>query len=453
MDFILFAIALLILLFSGGGVALLLLRGRQTDIVELLSLSVLYGSAFISLASFCLGFLISGLPLRLTVTSMAIIVGSLGAINIARRRSTIIWRAVASRADILFAVVILLQFLIITWVSLRLSLGYDGLIIWETKARLIFSNGGVMPASYFQDASKFFHPDYPLLLPLTESWFYGWMWRRDQGSLKLVFPLFYLSAAGMLFTGGARLSGRRWRGFLSAALLFLVPTAVMRVSAGEADFPLGVFYLASVIYLLDYWKSGEAEPVYLMGGLGAVMPWVKQEGAILWLCLVGLAVLRAVTQRRWRTLWPILLPGALLLFFWTAFLRVVNAMSTPVYLAVTFDNLRSNLSRVPVIAQYLLREMTSWRTWSLLWPGMLLALPPLLDRRKRTLTAVALAAIISPVSLYSAIYLFSAWNPFTLHIEASLSRLLLQISLVVLLLVGLSIPGDREPREDEWQEK
>src|SRR5262249_29306668 len=190
--------------------------------------------ATITLVSFGLGFLWSGPRLRWTVTAVAVLLGATAIVG--WRRSKIVSWPIDGKMDWLFIGVLLIQFMIIAWVSVRLALGYDGLMIWETKARLIFQNGGVMPIDYYHDSSKFFAPDYPLLLPLTEAWFYGWIGQRNQGLIKLVSPLFYLAALGMLYVGAARLSGRRWRGFLSAALFFFVPGVVIRVSGGEADF-------------------------------------------------------------------------------------------------------------------------------------------------------------------------------------------------------------------------
>ncbi len=449
MDFLLFAIALLLLLMAGCGAALLLIRSRRTNVLELLSLSVLCGSAVVSLLSFWMGLLISGPQLRWTVAIAALASGTLSVVAWQRRK--VLWWPIDRRIDLLLAGLVLIQILTVTWISLRLPLGYDGLIVWELKARLIFLSGGVMPFSFYGDATKFFHPHYPLLLPLTEAWFYGWLGRREQGLLKLIFPLFYLAAAGMLYVGGARLTGQRWRGFLSAGLLFLIPSVLMRVSSGEADFPLGVFYLAAVVYLLEYWRTGETEVLPLVAGLSAILPWVKLEGTILWLCLVLLAGVKAAKQKDWRAFLLIVLPGAALLGGWYVFLKMVQASATKVYLPVTLGNLWANLGRGPVIAQSVVREMMNWRSWSLLWLAPLLALPLLKDKRCREPISALLGAVILPVVLYSSIYLFTAWNPFTLHIQASLSRLLTQLSPVVLLLLVMSIPGISRPGNNAAQ--
>lgn len=441
MDLVLFTIALFILLFSGGGAAIVLLRHRAVSILELAGLSILCGSAIISISSFCLGFFLTGRHLRYVIAAEALALGAVG-VALAWRKTKIVCWPLDRPVSLLFAGVLLIQSLIITWVSLRLPLGYDGLIIWELKARLIFNSGGVMPLGFYQDASKFFHPHYPLFLPLTEAWFYGWLGHGHQGLVKLISPLFYLAAVCLLYAGGARLSKRRWRGFLSAGLLFILPSVVSRVSAGEADFPLGVFYLSAVIYLLEYWQTGERASLWLVSLLGSVLPWVKQEGGLLWLCLLIPAGLIAVMRGRRYELWILALPGVFFLSAWRIFLELVNASATPEYLPVTLGTLWNNLGRGPTIVWAVLIEMMKWRSWSLLWLAPILALPLLSSRRLRAPAAVMLSAVVLPVCLYSAIYIFSAWNPFTLHLDSSLPRLLLQVSLVIVLLIGLTFPGD-----------
>ncbi len=441
MDIVLFAVALLIMLLAGFGAALLLTRGRMMNALEIMSLSVLCGAAIVSLASFWLGFLLSGPSLRWTVSGLAVGLGAVAIVKV--RLSKIISRPFDRNWDRLFLGLLLIQFLIVAWVSVRLALGYDGLMIWETKARLIFLNGGVMPIDNYRDASKFFHPHYPLLLPLTEAWFYGWIGHRNQGLIKLVSPLFYLAAMGLLCAGVARLGGRRWSGFLSAALFFFVPGVIIRVSAGEADFPLGVFYLAAVVYLLEYWRTGDIVALRLVGAMAAVLPWVKQDGAILMACVAGLALIEVARRKHWRAIWLLALPAALIWGGWRMFLKLADVSVTQEYLPVTPQTLWSNLDRSPIIAQFVAHEMMNWRAWSLLWVVPVILLLRLKNREWRSAVVVSLIAIYLPVSLYAAIYFFSAWAPFTLHMEASFSRLLLQLSLVSALMIGLMIPQDR----------
>lgn len=73
MEALLFALALLILVSGGSGLALLLKpSGREFHLAEFTSLSILLGSGMVTLATFIAGFFLNGWSLRFTVAFAAI---------------------------------------------------------------------------------------------------------------------------------------------------------------------------------------------------------------------------------------------------------------------------------------------------------------------------------------------------------------------------------------------
>ena len=440
MEVLLFALALALLLLAGGGVALVLLpRGRRVSALEVASLSILFGAGVISLVQFLCGYFIEGWVLRALVSLIALVLGV--AMWRARGRVEIVWRMMWGWRDWLFVGLMLLQLLVIVWASLRLALTYDGLFIWDSKARLIHEAGGMMPIAYFRDWPATFvhplHPNYPLLFPFIKGWFYGWIGNANQTVGKFIPLLFYFAMIGLLASAGTRLGGSRRRGLLIAVLLSIIPWVILRVAGGEADLPLAAFYLGAVIYLLEYWETGETRLLILSGALGAMMPWVKQDGMILWACLVAVALIGTVRTRQWRAFMLLVLPGALFLGLWKIFLYLVQAEVYQIFYPVTWATLRNNIDRVPWIARLIVQEMMNWRYWSLLWVVPLVGLVQLFDRRSRKLTAAWLALIFFPVALYGSTYIFSRWEPFTQHVELSLGRLLLHVAPIVVLGVAL----------------
>jgi hypothetical protein len=270
------------------------------------------------------------------------------------------------------------------------------------------------------------------------------MGEANQGFVKLVSPLFYSAIVGLLVAGGARLSGSRWRGVVVAAMFFFVPWVVLRTVAGEADLPLAAFYLGAVLYLLEYLETEDARLLILAGVLGALMPWVKRDGVVLWGCLLGLAMIKVMPRRDWRALAMIALPGVVWLGFWRIFLWSIRATAHPEYLPMTWGTLQGNLGRIPTIARSIWEEVINWRTWSVIWALPAAGLVNLYEPKGRRMIAAWLLLILGPMALYGSIYIFSAWDPFTYHIGASLGRLLLHLTPVVLLGAALLFRG--EPR-------
>jgi hypothetical protein len=448
MDLLLLITGFLILLLGGSGIALLIVPPKYVlSAPELLTLSFLFGVAFVSLMSFGVGLLLSGVALRLSISFACVALGAIGItmrLRKGERKRTSICFFPTGIETLLLIVTLAIQVGTLTWWSFNSPLGGDGLAIWDLKARLACLNGGVLPLSYFFDTTRIWsHPEYPLFLPLTEVWFYGWLGRCDQGLVKLIFPMFYLAALGLLYTGVTRLGGQRWQKFVPLFLMFFVPfTRIGEGSATSAyaDFPVAVFYLASVVYLLDYWRTNADGAIRLFSALAAVLPWIKQEGSLLWLCLVALAIPKLARDSQIKPFLAVVLPGSFTFIGWNSFVRLIHAPVGQDFLPFTPAVFWSNLGRAVEIGHVVAGQMLNWYDWSLLWPGVILALPLFISKSSRKQPVTLLSAITLPVILYSGIFLFSAWSPYIDHVYTSISRLLLQVSLVAILIVGLAAP-------------
>jgi len=100
---------------------------------------------------------------------------------------------------------------------------WDGWAIWGLKARTIFLEGGVSPAVYADPSRASTHPYYPLLLPLTEAWVYGWLGTPDDRLVGLVSVLFYLSLVGISYSTVRRRADSPALGFGVAAVVGSIP--------------------------------------------------------------------------------------------------------------------------------------------------------------------------------------------------------------------------------------
>lgn len=445
MDIFLSLTALVLLMVAGTGLALLAMPvGRTTTVIEVLSLSVLFGAGFVSAASFAFGFILNGLLLKSVLALACAFIGGLGLRRSRHRRVNITVRLPGDVSAILAATVLTGLVAFLAWLAFVLPLGWDGLFVWEFKARQAFLNGGAIPLISYTDPTRTWtHPEYPLLLPLTEVWMYGWLNDPNQQMLKLLFLGFSLAAVGLLFTAGSRLAGCRWNGFLAATLFLFLPWPVLGADAalsGYADAPLGAFYLASFIYLLEC-LEGPDNTWRMAASLIAVLPWVKQEGAILWLSLLFVAGIGCLGRpHRLRSLIPLFAPGLLGIVAWQAFVRGLEIEVGRDFVAVTLANLRSNLPRAPDIAVRLGNELADWKTWGFLWPVFLIALVlPGSDSFRRRRLAFA-AAVALPTFFYAGTFVFSRWS-YLDHMNVSLARLLLHTAFTAILAIALAVPA------------
>jgi hypothetical protein len=359
------------------------------------------------------------------------------------------WRIAppAGKSDWALLCLSLLLVFLAAWVSSLRAMGWDGLFNWEFKARIAFLNGGAIPLSFYSDPTRpWTHPEYPLLLPLAEAWLYGWMGRADQEMAQLLFLIFFAAALGLLYASVSRFCHRPAQVAAPTAMTLLAPQLIFGgqggVSSGYADFPLAVFYLAAGALLFEYYEEGDAGLLLPFGLLAGTLPWIKKEGAILWSCLIAMAMIRVIQRRDWRRAAPAVAPGLAVLIGWRIFLVIAKPSSGEEFLPVTPSTLRSNLWRAPQIARAVMDEMLSWRHWGPLWVAVVVAALFLIANRRRVGRVILPAAVFLPVALYAGAYIFTGWD-FLVHLNNSFPRLLIHVSLLAILMVAVAAPIGR----------
>jgi general stress protein CsbA len=444
-----------LLLLGGGLSALLLARKGVINLAEWICLSWLFGVCAISLLLWLGGFLMSGAVLQSFVGAMAIVSAALGRRALARFQPAIRIPKPHGIVEWGLAVFLVAEIATICVVSFKHSLGWDGLLIWELKARYAFLNGGVLPAAYFQGIGRSFsHLDYPLAIPFTQLWLYLWLGEANQFWAKVVFPIFYSVGAVLLALLGQRITGRRWIGLVLAVILFFVPQASLSSGSavvGYADFPLAIYYLAAVGYLLCALRSedrGVSAPIF--AACLACLPWIKNEGTILWAVLAGSTSVLILTGRIPRRYFFALCPGLLVAAAWRVFLHAVHMASISDFLPINRETMPSNLARLPAIYRVILSEVSSRESWGLFWVAAGLTLLFLAFRWRYLTERLLLVFTVIPIGLYSGIYVLSAWQQYLDHVASSVPRLLMQLVPVTLLGLGIVLaeiaPGARPSR-------
>jgi hypothetical protein len=435
--------ALVTIFLAGFGIAIwIFARADRINLIECACLAWLFGCGTISLLLWFCGMFCSGLFLQAIVTVACLLFAVLG------------WRAkrnANARFDLpkpanitewILASLIAIEIAVLIFTSFKHTLGWDGLLNWELKARYAFLNDGTIPAAYYSsDGRAFSHPEYPLGIPFTELWLYLWMGEPNQFWVKIIFPLFYAACAPLLALLVSRLSGKRWIGLLSAALLPFVPSISASpggVVVGYVDVPLGVFYLAALGYLLLWFKASDSRFLVVFAACSALLPWIKSEGIILWLVIVLLGFVLGLAKRRLGQFVLSLAPGAILILAWRIYLRLVHLSPHSDFVRPSFGALRDNIGRLGDIFGILFAELSEAVHWSIFWLLAAVALIYLFASRKLERIALA-SAVIIPILLYSVIYVFSTWSSYSAHMTSSIPRLLLHVMPVGWLAIGLAL--------------
>lgn len=439
-------------LFAAGiGVALLIMRGSpRLNLIECVCLAWLFGVGVVSLLLWLGGTFTSGIALQCLVAVLCLALGIVGwrtkqgrqaHFSLPRPKSTVEW---------ILAGVLLLELFIIFVVCLKHTLGWDGLLVWEIKARYAFLSFGVLPDSYYSTPGRAFsHPDYPLGIPFTELWLYIWMGEPHQFWVKTIFPLFYIAGALLVALFITRLTGKRSLGLLIAILLPFVPFVTAGpggVIVGYADIPLSVYYVTALGYLLCSLERNLPSSFTAYAASLTLIPWIKSEGLVLWSLLAVMGLMVGFRQHRFRAVILAVLPGLFLIMGWRAYLKVMHVVTPSDFARPTFDLLRDNLSRVITIGRIAIIEITDLSSWSIFWLLALAAIIYLIaaGRFSRLILTIA---VLGPVILYPLTYVFSAWSSYTAHITSSLPRLFLHVILAAWLAIGLALSPPKAQSE------
>jgi hypothetical protein len=455
-DLVLPLIGLVLLLLTGAGLLFVILpAGRTVGFIEACALAVVLGCAGVSLLSFGLSLFVWGRPAQALAITCCLGICVLGVSCWRRRGPSISREWQTGTFSLLLMASLVLQTGLVALAVLRSTFVGDGLFVWEWKARMFCLREGSLPVEYYTAPAPYGHPEYPLLLPLTEAWLYAWAGRCDQGLARAIFPLFYLAAIGLLYAGATRLSGQPRVGLLTAIMLFFVPFVSVgagSLSSGYADVLLGVYYLATAMYILEYIGSGAPGALRLASVSAVSMLWLKREGVLLWLCAMAILSLVALRRGEKQALRWTVLPGCVGLALWQLFLVWMGTSPVRDFDPFTLETLLANRGRIVELNLWVIEEFTIWSRWGLLWPALGLAL--LLPGRARPRAErLALAGLlIPPLLIETNLYVFSYWDPYLRHVEVSLPRLMLQLAPVGILAIGLSMPRLFGPGE-QWDDE
>jgi len=430
---------------SGFGVLRLLVRWpTRLNLPEQFGLSWLLGTGVVSLLLWVSGFLLRGPLLAASVVVVCVALPLL-AWKISGRSALHSQRWQKERpAELLLATLLVFQVAFVFYLAAVRTLGWDGLLNWEIKARYAFSNGGALPAAYFQSEGRLFtHPDYPLAIPFSELWIYFWLGEAHQFWAKMIFPMFYAAGTMLLTSIGARLTGKTWVGLAAAILVFFVPQIATEpggsATAGYADLPLSILYLATIGYLVLACQQNEDDSFRIYAACLALLPWIKREGVILWFFAAFLGTL-VIWRRKRRMIWlSALFPGPIILFGWHFYLAQMHAISCPEFFPVSLSTLLAHADRIGALISLFASQLVNASKWGLFWMPVAIACLYLGRKHRDFPGMVMLLGILAPLVTYPFIFIFSAWPDYVGHVVCSGNRLFLHVAPLCSLAVWLAI--------------
>ena len=325
---------------------------------------------------------------------------------------------------------------------------WDSWVNWAVKARIIFLDGYISPAVYADPSRAVSHLDYPLLLPLIEAWFYGWLGAPDDRFAGVASVLFYLALMVVCFTAMTRGGSGKTAALAATAVIVMTSHLLGLASLVLAEMPLTLYCTIAGVYLVRWLEAGSLGALALASVAGGLIPWTKKEGIVLLAVLVVATLVMNIRRRRaWQAAGAMLLAAGVIAGPWWLFITY-NGIGSPDFSPVTLETLQANIGRGRTIARTVLDSLLGSRL-SYIWPltavgGAIIYLTQLKRVGKRVEDFFLIAALMF-VGLMMATYFFSDYVPYTDHILTSVDRLILPVTplIVIWFVLRASATGEQ----------
>ena len=165
---------------------------------------------------------------------------------------------------------------------------YDAVAIYAIKSKIFFLAKAI-PGSYFSSLiHNFPHPDYPLNIPLAESFMYLVMRSLNDQLVKIIFPLFFVGILCMLYFAIRRFASRTYA-LLFTFLLATIPQFNTYATNAYQELPLAFYYLASAIFLFAWIENrNDLRALTVSALMVALAGWTKNEGLLY--CVINMVL-------------------------------------------------------------------------------------------------------------------------------------------------------------------
>jgi hypothetical protein len=241
--------------------------------------------------------------------------------------------------------------------------GWDALWNFSLRAKIFFFEKMVPLAK----ASPYFlgggMKQYPLQIPLIETWSFLVMNSWDDVKIKIIFPL-YFCALLIIFYAALRNEKNRTHSLFFTFLLSSLPLLTYHATIEYADFVVGVYFFSASVYLYRYFQENENRYLILSALLAGFAGWVKDEGIMFYLiCIFALWLYSGI--KNWKKVAAYCLPLLFLTIPWL-FIKQLLGLSLGNEPNFAFSNLSSYLSFHPEVIGKIMEKTFLAGNWHLL---------------------------------------------------------------------------------------
>ena len=319
---------------------------------------------------------------------------------------------------------------------------WDAWTSWAFKSKIFFFNN-VPLISYFRD-----YPigivDYPLHLPLLETWIFNCLGTWNDQLVKVIFPIYFLSLLLAVFYGLRRLTNR-YQALLFTFILSALPLLTYHATIEYADLLLACYFACGII-LLYLWMVKQKDGFLWLSALFlGCLPLLKKEGLLFLIIAPGILLYYFVISRSnisWeggRRKFVLFVTICLLIPApWFIFKKVmdIRALSGQTPYLPAADVLAQRLIS---IGQIFIKKMFVEGNWNILWFIFLLTTLIYFKRIINSTARFLFYIILISIGILIVIYLLTDSFAFLLD-GTTLNRNMLTLVPIVVFFIALIIP-------------
>ena len=326
---------------------------------------------------------------------------------------------------------------------------YDAVAIYAIKAKALYLAGSI-PGNFFTGTINLFaHPDYPLNIPLGETFIYLFLGSLNDQLVKIIFPLYFTGILGLLYFGIRRFAARTYA-LVFTFILATIPHFSALAANGYLDLVLAYYCFASALFLFFWFEDTSKIQFFLISAIMiALAGWTKNEGLMYCIINVMLMLIFFLTGRSKNT-------TRLNLIYFPSYIFIILIISLPwlwikMSAHLVNDEIQlSNLTPMYILSQYrrvwpivyeFQKHFFGPKKWNIIWLVFIFTL------------IVRFKNIFSKGAKYASLYIFFAFGGYILiymitsanvtwHLSSTASRFLLHFLPVVVYWLAIMLKKD-----------
>jgi len=312
---------------------------------------------------------------------------------------------------------------------------YDAVAIYGLKSKILYLAGTIEKGFFSGLASNFHgaHPDYPLLLPLSETWIYTFMGSFNDIAVKLLFPCFYLALILIFYSAVMRITQNRVMSLLFTFLLASIKQLSDYATIGYADLFLGLYFSMGIFYLYVWFTKRESHFFNLTVISFLLCLWTKNEGVVL--ALIALTVFAIyLFFERYKIQKKDIIQFLILIF--VILLTITGWEAVKIENNLTNENINvsmlrpevfiPNLYKIPKVLYEYQKQLFGFKKWNLIWILFFILLIKEFKRSFSGNVKYLTYVFCMFLCLYTLVYIFSVVDVRFL-VSKTFSRFLLHI--------------------------